>query len=154
MEFVNIASRVERKLKEQTTEFNILSNKIIAIIGFGAAIISATLSFIEKIKPPYLYFIILLILTSLVSIGILIFSLFSRKISRGMSANLMQTTIEDSTDETHFFKHDISYNLASFNENSPILEKVRTNLNCGLIVQTIVSLLLGLLIYINNSHSI
>ena len=150
MNKTNIAARVERKLNEQTSEFNILRDRIMAIIGFSIALMTFIFSYIDKIKSPSGYFVIALSLISLISIACLICGLFSKPINRGMQADFMKNKIEQG-DEDAFFDNDIAYNLDSFKDNSPTLERIREKLNYGLLVQAIVSILLGLCICLNNS---
>lgn len=150
MSKIDIASRVERRLNEQLSEFNILRDRIMAVIGFSIGLMTFVFSYIDQINSPFFYLVIALTLISLISIAILIAGLLSEPLSRGMNSDLMKSVIETNTDKDAFFNHDISYNLESFQENAPKLEKVRNKLNYGLLVQAIVSVLLGLCIYLNN----
>jgi len=143
------AARIERKLNEQTAEFNLLRDRILAVIGFSLALLTIVFSFLEKIKQPYNLILAGPILLSLVSVAILIYAAITNPISRGMDTDLIRELIEDRT-ENDFFLYDISYNLDSFKSNASKLEKLRNKLNWSLAIQGIVVLIFGLCTYLNN----
>ena len=70
-----------------------------------------------------------------------------------MDTSEMKTIIEgglENEDFENFFLNDISYNLASFEENKPKLKSLQYRLNYGIIVQAAVSILIGISMYFNN----
>jgi hypothetical protein len=148
----DIAARVERKLIEQTAEFKIIRDRILAVIAFSIPLLALILNSLKNLKPTIDFVLAVPILFSLISIAVLIYSTITNPISRGMDATLIKELIEDKkkTDED-FFMHDISYNLDSFKDNAPKLEKLRNRLNFALVVQAVVAVLFGFCLYFNKT---
>ena len=147
----DIAARIERKLNEQASEFNILRDRVLAVIGFSIALLTLIFSSLEKLKPAIDLILAVPILFSLISLATLIYATITNPISRGMDTVLIKELIEDDKKtDSDFYLHDISYNLDSFKDNAPKLEKLRNRLNCALAIQAFVAILFGLCTYFNN----
>ncbi|MBN8693670.1 MAG: hypothetical protein J0L69_10770 [Bacteroidetes bacterium] len=147
----DIAARVERKLNEQTSEFNVLRDRILAVIGFTLALLTLIFSSLEKLSQTINLILAVPILFSLIFLAILIYALITNPISRGMDTVLIKELIEDENKtENDFFLHDISYNLDSFKDNAPKLERLRSRLNWALVIQAFVAIFFGLCTYFNN----
>ena len=148
-----VAERTERKLKEQTAEFNVLRDRILIVAGYGIALLTAIFTIWDMLKDPFTYMIAAGSFIGFISIGILIYASFTNPLSRGMDTSEMKTIIEgglENEDFENFFLNDISYNLASFEENKPKLKSLHYRLNYGIIVQAAVSILIGISMYFNN----
>ena len=88
-----IAARVERKLNEQTAEFNLLRDRVLAVLGFCLTLLTFIFSFLEKIKQPYNFILAFPILISLISVATLIYATITNPISRGMDTALIKDSI-------------------------------------------------------------
>lgn len=154
MEIIEISLRIERKLKEQTSEFNILRNRVFVVAGFGIALLTMIFSVWGTVQLPYTYFVLGAALISFISISIMLYAAFTNELDRGMNTKFMKQLIEDGINEkekiNEFFLNDISYNLDSFETNSPKLRSLQYKLNCGIISQASVSLLIGFSMYFNS----
>lgn len=147
------AQRTERKLKEQTAEFNILRDRVFIVAGYGIALLTAIYTIWDKINEPYTYVIAAASLIGFISIAILIYAAFTNPLDRGMDTKEMKDLIEEGMEKENlddFFISDISYNLDSFESNRPKLKSLQNRLNYGIISQTIVSIMIGISMYLNN----
>lgn len=150
-ELIEIAAKTERKLTEQTSEFNILRDRILILSAYGIALITAVLSFWGNLNEIPAMIIAGAGVISLISISIILFAAYSNPISRGMETSLIAELVENEENTSEdFFLHEIAYNLKSFEENIPMLKKIQWKLNFGLIVQTIVTAIIGASVYFNN----
>jgi hypothetical protein len=146
----DIASKSERKLIEQTSEFNILRDRSLVVSGFGIAILTAIFSFWTNIIEPWNHIIIAISFISLISISVMIYSAFSNPLNRGMDSNCLKNILENpDRNSEDFYLNEIAYNLESFKDNTSLLKRLQYRLNAGLIVQTIVSFVFGIAIYFN-----
>jgi hypothetical protein len=146
-----IAAKSERKLDNQTDEFNRLRDRVLIVAGYSIALLTAIFSFWGNLKEPYTHIVTGGVIISLISIGVLIYAAFSNPLIRGMNCSMIKDIVENEerTDDD-FFKNEIAYNLDSFDMNRPLLKKLQYKLNLCLTAQTLVTILTGIAIYLNN----
>jgi hypothetical protein len=142
----DIAEKTERKLLEQNQEFNTLRDRCLVVSGFGIANATAFFTFWDRLKAPFTHVLAAMILVSMFSIAIMIYTAFSNPLNRGMNVSKLRETIKNGED---YYLNEIAYNLESFNDNIPILKKLQYKLNIGLTVQTVIVIVAAICIYIN-----
>jgi len=141
-----IADKTERKLLEQTQEFNILRDRSLVVSGFGIAMVTAYFTLWNNQIFPYNHILIVTAFIALIGIGIMIYGVFTKPLSRGMNALIIKEILEEGKD---FHLSEIAYNLESFNNNLPLLKKLQFRLNLGVIIQTTSVIIGALCIYFN-----
>jgi hypothetical protein len=150
----HIAERIERKLNEQLAEFNNLRDRILIVIGFSVALITIFLTYLDKFHQPMIFFAIAAITISILVTGVLIYAAVTIPLHRGLSIDIVTGVITDILNdrktEEDFNQYDVSANLDSFTENAPKLEKLRGQLNGGLVFMAITTFAYGLCVYLNN----
>jgi hypothetical protein len=142
----DIAEKTERKLAEQTQEFNILRDRCLVVSAFSIAMITTFFTYWSSIKSPFNHILIALVFITMTCIGFMIYGAFSIPLSRGMNAIKIKETIENKED---FYLNEIAYNLDSFNDNISLLKKIQYKLNLGLIINSIVVLFGSFCIFFN-----
>jgi hypothetical protein len=146
---VEIASRVERKLNEQTAEFNLLRDRLMIVCGYSIAILTMVFTHWDKYKSPFTFVLTGAVLISLVSVGFLVYAGFIIPVNRGMNSEKIEELIDNDNKDGEFFLTDISYNLDSFKENAPKLKGLQKKLNWGITAQAFVTFMIGISTYFN-----
>lgn len=152
MEYLKeIAFKTERKLNEQTTEFNILRDRTLVVSTYGVALLSAIFAFWNNFGEYSILILTVLAFISLFSISIMIFTAFSNPLNRGMDTLMIKNIVENHSDDEYeiYFLNEISYNLESFEENAALLSNLQLKFNLGILTQAIVTFLCGIITYFN-----
>jgi hypothetical protein len=142
----DIAERTERKLAEQTQEFNFLRDRCLVVAAFSMALITALFTFWSMIVPPFNYALIVCVLGNFVGVGFLICGAFSNPLNRGMDTSKIKEIVENEED---YYLYEIAYNLDSFNDNRTLLQSLQSKLNRGLTISIIIVVLESFCIFFN-----
>lgn len=148
---LEIALKTERKLNEQTTEFNILRDRSLIASAYGIALLTAIFTFWNNYGEYSIIVMTVIALVSLISIAILVNGAVSNPLSRGMNSEMIKDLIENpSNDDNSYYLNEISYNLQSFEDNMKMLTRIQSKFNIGIITQVSITVITGVITYLNN----
>ncbi len=146
-----IALKTERKLNEQTAEFNMLRDRSLVVAAYGVALISAIVTYINKFGENLFIILTISSILSLCSIAIMLYASFSKLLNRGMDSGSIKKIVENRLVDSFkkYYIKEISYNLESFEENRSMLKSLQLKLNFGLLTQAIITISYGIITYLN-----
>jgi hypothetical protein len=146
-----IAFKTERKLNEQTAEFNIVRDRSLLVSTYGVALLSAIFTFWNNFGEYSALIMTAIAFISLISISIMIYAAFSNPLSRGMDTSTIKNLFENPSDDDYanYYLYEISYNLESFEDNSSLLKSLQWKFNLGILTQAIITISSGIITYFN-----
>jgi hypothetical protein len=148
---IEIALKTERKLNEQTSEFNIVRDRSLIVSSYGVALLGAIFTFWNNFGEYSSLIMTAFTFISLISISIMIFAAFSNPLSRGMDTMTLKNLVENPSNEEYedYFLNEISFNLESFEDNSTLLRSLQLKFNFGILTQAVITILSGIITYFN-----
>lgn len=146
-----IALKTERKLNEQTAEFNKLRDRSLVVAAYGVALFSAIVTYINKFGENLFIILTISSILSLCSIAIMLYASFSKLLNRGMDSGSIKKIVENRLVDSFkkYYMKEISYNLESFEENRSMLKSLQLKFNFGLLIQAIITISYGIITYLN-----